>query len=113
MTWLAEMNVTFSTAALAALCNSERRLTQEWGPEVGRRVARRLLDLAAADAATLERLPWATVSTNGSGEVVVEFGDEIVVRGVIANSGDGTRSARTDDDRVVITNLDVHGSNQR
>lgn len=107
------MNVTFSSAALAALCSSVRRLARRWGPEVGRAVARRLLDLAAADVATLERLPGARVGINGTGKTTVTFGDEIVIRGVISNSRDGTRTDRMDADHMVITSLDVHGRDQR
>jgi hypothetical protein len=106
------MDVTFRSAALAALCNSERRLAQRWGPEVGRTVARRLLDLAAADAATLDRLPGTRASTDGTGETTLTFGDEIVVRGVISNSKDGANEARADADRLVIISLDVYGSDQ-
>lgn len=107
------MDLTFRTAALAALCNSERGLARRWGPERGRTVARRLLDLAAADAATLDRLPGAQVSTDGAGETVVAFGDEIVVRGVIRSSDDGTRATRADADHMMITGLDVRGSSRR
>ncbi|PZS37529.1 MAG: hypothetical protein DLM62_18695 [Pseudonocardiales bacterium] len=107
------MDLTFSSAALAAVCNSERRLTQRWGLEVGRAVARRLLDLAATDAAALDRLPGARVSINGTGETAVTFGEAIVIRGVISISTDGTCAPRSDADHMVITSLDVHGSDQR
>jgi hypothetical protein len=107
------MNLTFRSAALAALCNSERRLAQRWGPEVGRTVARRLLDLAAADTATLGRLPGARVSINGNGETTVTFGEVIVVRGVISDAMDGSRATQPDADHMVITGLDVPGRDQR
>lgn len=107
------MNVTFNDAALAALCSSERRLTQRWGSEVGRTVARRLLDLAAVNAATIDRLPGARVNKDGSGETVVTFGDAIVVRGIISNATDDSRGPRADADHMMITRLDVHGSEQR
>jgi hypothetical protein len=107
------MDVTFSSAALAVLCNSERRLTQRWGPEIGRAVARRLLDLAATDAAALDRLPGARIITNGTGETTVTFGETIVIRGVISSSTNGTRARQPDADLMVITSLDVHGSDQR
>lgn len=107
------MDVTFSSSALAALCNSERHLAQRWGPEVGRTVARRLLDLSAAEAATLGRLPGARVSTNGTGETSVAFGDDIVVRGVISHSEDGAGGARADADCMLITSLDVCGGVDR
>ena len=107
------MDVSFSSAALGVLCNSERRLTQRWGREAGRMVARRLLDLAAAEAAALDRLPGAHVSTNGTGETTITFGQAIVIRGVISNPKNAARAARTDADRIVITSLHVHGSEQR
>lgn len=107
------MDVAFSSASLAALCKTERRLARRWGPQVGRMVARRLLDLVAADAATLDRLPDARVSINGSGEATITFADEIVVRGVISNSQDGIRAAQADADHMLITSLDVHRSDQR
>lgn len=97
------MNVAFARSALAVLCNSERRLAERWGPAAGRTVARRLLELVAVDAAALDRLPRASVSTNGKGETVIEFGDEVVVRGVITAS-DGAAP-----ERILITGVDVHG----
>jgi len=111
--WLAGMNVIFSTAALATLCNSERQLSKRWGPDIGRTIARRLLDLAAAEAATLDRLPGVVVSTNRSGETAMTFGDEIVVHGFIGSLVDGDRATPTDADDIVITSLHVRGSNQR
>src|SRR5947209_8432786 len=72
------MNVSFSSAALAALCNSERRLTQRWGQETGRTIARRLLDLAAVDATALDRLPGAKIDTDGTGETTIMFGQAII-----------------------------------
>jgi len=107
------MDVTFRTAALAALCSSGKSLAQRWGPEVGRTVARRLLDLAAVDAATLDRLPGARVSMNRAGETTVAFGDEIVVRGIIDQPADGSRAARRDADQMLIISLAVHRSYQR
>ena len=105
------MDVTFSTAALAALCNSERHLTDRWGPETGRAVARRLLDMAAADTAALDRLPGAKISVNGVGEITVAFGQAIVIRGILNPSANGTRPGGGGG--IVITSLDVHGSEQR
>lgn len=107
------MDVTFSGAALAALCNSQRRLIQRWGPEVGRTVARRLLDLAAADAADVARLPGARVSIDGDGETTITFNEAIVVRGTIHNSSDGPPATRSDADCLVITSLGVRQKEQR
>lgn len=104
------MDVSFSTPALAALCNSENRLIRRWGPEVGRNVARRLLDLAAGDAADIAHLPGAVLGANGR-ETVVTFGGEVEVRGVVQNGPDGSGVA--DADRMVITGVDVIGRTQR
>lgn len=107
------MDVSFDSAELAALCNSERCLTDRWGPELGRSIARRLLDVAAADAASLDRLPGARVSVNGTGETTIAFGGAIVVRGVISKSNDGPPGARAETDSMVITGLDGHGGDER
>jgi hypothetical protein len=96
------MDVTFADASLAALCNSENNLARRWGT-TGRTVGRRLLELAASDAAALDRLPQAKVSENGMGETVIAFGTEIVIRGVIRTAGGPAG------DGIVITGLDVQG----
>ena len=98
------MDVTFRSAELAALCNSERHLADRWGVDAGRTVGRRLLELCAADVRSLHRLPRAEVSRNGQGETIIDFG-EVVVQGVI--SGDGA-----DTERIVITSLVVQGGVQ-
>ena len=90
------MDVSFGSAALAELCNSEHRLAQRWGQQAGRLVARRLLDLAAADTAAVCRLPGADVSTNGTGETTITFGQEVVIRGVISDPDDAGRPVRAD-----------------
>jgi hypothetical protein len=89
------MDVNFSSAALAELCNSEHRLARRWGRHTGRVVARRLLDLAAADAAVVCR---------GTGETTITFGQEIVIRGVIGDPGGAGR--------ILITSLHVNGGEQ-
>ncbi len=99
------MDVRFSSAALAALCNSERRLADRWGDEAGRMVGRRLVELCAADAETVLRLPGASVHHNGTGETVIDFGT-VTIRGQI--STDGTRG-----DQIVISSVDVQGSAHR
>jgi hypothetical protein len=107
MTWSAPMDVTFGSAALAALCNSEEHLTQRWGRDIGRIVGRRLLDLVAATAATLDRLPEAKVTVTGTGETTITFADVIVVRGIINAPNAGTRGTLADADHMMITGLDV------
>lgn len=99
------MDVDFQTAALAALCNSQRRLADRWGADAGRTVGRRLLEVGAADSASLRRLPRAEVTEGPRGETVIDFGD-IVIRGTI--SADGRYG-----DRIVITSLEVQGGVQR
>jgi hypothetical protein len=101
------MNVTFGDAALAALCNSERRLAQRWGAEAGRAVARRLLELAAVDAETIGLLPRARVRTDKSGETSIDFGGEVVVRGAIIDGSPKGDTVRADCRRLVITSLEV------
>lgn len=106
------MDVSFSSAALAELCNSEHRLARRWGQQAGRTVARRLLDLAAADAAAVCRLPEAHVSTNGTGETTITFGPGIVIRGFISNQDGASRPAPAGTGRILITSVYVHGSEQ-
>jgi len=99
------MDVTFSSAALAALCNSERRLAGRWGDEAGRTVGRRLVELLAADADTVLRLPGASVDHNGTGETVIDFG-AVTIRGQISTDG-------ASGDRILISSVDVQGSTHR
>jgi len=99
------MDVRFSSAALAALCNSEHRLAGRWGVEAGRAVGRRLFELCSADAENLHRLPGTTVEHDGSGETVIAFGT-VTIRGKI--SADGASG-----DRIVISRVDVQGSAHR
>lgn len=96
------MDVSFASPALAALCNSERRLARRWGVETGRTVGRRLLELAASDARTLGRLPRASVIVDVDGQTVIDFGGEVIVRGVVTTGG-------AEGDGMVITGLDVQG----
>ena len=99
------MDVRFSSAALAALCSSERRLADRWGDEAGRTVGRRLVELCAADAETVLRLPGASVHRKGNGETVVDFGT-VTIQGQISTDG-------ASGDRIVISSVDVHGSAHR
>jgi len=106
------MDVIFGSAALAALCNSEERLAQRWGPDIGKTVGRRLFDLAASAAATLDRIPEAKIVVNGIGETTITFSERIIIRGVINPSQSRTRALRADADYMVITSLDVQGSDR-
>jgi hypothetical protein len=107
------MDVTFDSAALAALCNSKQRLTRRWGQERGSVIARRLVELASVGADAIARLPRARVSSNGSGETIIDFGGEVVVRGAIISDLSDSASAPVDRrTRLVITGLDVLRSDQ-
>jgi hypothetical protein len=99
------MDVGFGSAGLAALCSSERRLADRWGPVMGRTVGRRLLDLSAATPATLERIPSATVSTDGNGETTMTFDDVIVMRGALRSIAGPARTA--DPDQYVISSIEI------
>ena len=100
------MDITFGSAALAALCNSERRLADRWGADTGRTVGRRLYELGSADPHNLDRLPRTSVSVDGHGETVIDFDGEVIVRGRLSTGG-----ARGD--CIMITSLEVQGSSQR
>ena len=99
------MDVRFSSAALAALCNSERQLADRWGDEAGRTVGRRLLELSAADVDTVPRLPGASVHHNGAVETVIAFGP-VTIRGKISTDG-------ASGECIVISSVDVQGSAYR
>lgn len=108
------MDVTFATADLAALCNSEQRLTARWGPEAGRVVARRLLDLAAVPTSAIGKLPGARMLASAAAEAAtITFGDDIVIRGVISAPDEGAPGTQAAADRIVITSVDVHESVRR
>ena len=100
------MDVTFGTAALAALCNSEHRLADRWGADAGRTVGRRLYELGSADRHNLDRLPRASVSVDGHGETIIDFDGQVIVQGRLSTNG-------TRGDCIVITSLEVQGSTQR
>jgi hypothetical protein len=98
------MDVSFDTEGLAAVCNSERRLAERWGPELGRVVGRRLLELAAVTAATLEQIPTSRVRRHRSGVTTVTFADAIVIRGRVDASG---QARGADAERFVIISVDA------
>ena len=104
------MDVTFSTRRSQCCATLSGVSPTAGDPQTGRAVARRLLDVAAADTAALDRLPGAKISVNGVGEITVTFGQAIVIRGILNPSANGTRPG---DGGIVITSLDVHGSEQR
>jgi hypothetical protein len=97
------MNVSFDSAGLSALCGSERRMADRWGPAMGRTVGRRLLDLQAATASTIGLIPTAAVVTDSRGETTITFGEVLVVRGIITVAG----GAATDSDHLLISSVDI------
>jgi hypothetical protein len=98
------MDVTFGSAELARLCNSEQLLARRFGAKIGRTIARRLWDLAAVDAATVGRLPETVVESEGSGETSLTFGGSVLVRGVVTLGGQSRAGA--DGDGMLITGVE-------
>lgn len=98
------MDVTFDSAELAHLCNSEQLLVRRFGAGVGRTVARRLWDLAAVDAAAVSRLPETVVESDGSGETRLTFGGSVLVRGVVTLGGQSRAGA--DSDGMLIASVE-------
>lgn len=74
------MAVVFGDGALAELCNSRARLDARWGGALGAEIARRLIELHAADASTVHSLPHARVETGPDDTLTVEFQHGLVVR---------------------------------
>ncbi len=100
------MDVSFASKGLAALCSSEQRMAERWGPTMGRTVGRRLLDLAAVTAATISRIPTAVVATDGKGDTTITFQDVIVMHGFISSGGTTGRGA-ADPDQFVIQSIEM------
>ena len=100
------MDVTFRTAALATLCNSQRRLADCWGADAALLVGRRLVELRSVDADQLDRLPRAEARQTRRGETIIDFDGEVIVRGVISSDGAGG-------ERIVINSVEANGSVQR
>jgi hypothetical protein len=44
------MEITFASRKLQKACQDEKSLSREWGPQLGRRVGRRLQELGAFEA---------------------------------------------------------------
>ena len=80
---------------------------------MGRRVARRLLDLSAADVDALGRLPGTRVSSISSGETTITFDEHVVLRGIISSgTAQGRRPNSADHANLVITTMGVVGSDR-
>jgi hypothetical protein len=105
------MKVTFRGPALAALCNSQRRLGERWGTTAGHVVGRRLLELAAVDADHLGALPGATVETDEAGLTTISFGS-IVIEGEITRAA-SPAMAPADADALRITRVAVEPGDER
>jgi len=98
------MDLAFGSAGLATLCNVESRMADRWGPALGRTVAKRLLDLAAATVETIERIPTATLTRDQSGAMTITFDGTIAITGRLTTRATGTP---TDPDRFVISHIEV------
>jgi hypothetical protein len=104
------VEVSFASAELATLCNSRTRLQRRWGPDGGRLVARRLAELAAADADALGQLPRAQVSEGSAGETIIIFGGgEVVFRAVVLDDPAPAHPQTNRQTRLLITGLDARG----
>jgi hypothetical protein len=101
------MDVSFDTAGLAALCNSERLMAERWGPDLGRTIGRRLLDLAASTSQAIDRIPTARVDADGLGDTTVTFAGPVVIRGRIDSSGASGNLKGDDEERFVIATVDA------
>lgn len=103
------MEVSFASAELARLCNSQARLQQRWGHDGGRLVARRLAELAAADAIAVRQLPRAQVSEGSAGKTIIAFAGDIVFDALVFEDPESVSSKTTRQTRLLITGLDVRG----
>ncbi len=101
------MDLGFASEGLAALCNAERLMVERWGPEIGRTVGSRLLDLAAATVGTIERIPDAAIELAEAGVVTIVFENAIVIRGVVTPSGGDMDGNALEADQLVISSIDV------
>ena len=98
------MDVTFSSAELAALRNSERRLADRWGLRPGARSG----DGSSSCGPPTPNgapAPWRVGRHNGTAETVIDFG-AVTIRGQITTD-------RASGDRIVISSVDVQGSTHR
>jgi hypothetical protein len=98
------MDLGFGSAGLATLCNAERLMVERWGPDAGRTVGKRLLDLAAATAWTIEQIPTAVVVRDDHGAMTITFDDVIAISGQLTAGDDG---APVDADQFVISRIRV------
>lgn len=97
------MLVSFASSELAALCNSRSALARRWGDPLADVIGRRLLDLSAMTASSIELIPGARMSPLDDGAASVDFHGEFSIEGVVRHHPDGS-------DHILITSLEVHGS---
>ena len=99
------MLMSFASSELAALCNSEVALTERWGPTLAAKIGRRLLDLSAIAAASINLIPGARVVSLNDGVAAINFSNEFSIRGILT-------TRRGASDHILITSLEVHGSDR-
>jgi hypothetical protein len=104
------MDLEFASGALAALCNSEQRLTRRWGAKGFAVVAQRLHQLGAIE--TLDEvafLPAASVQpAMGDGRIAVRLGDVHLMARVAVPAGTG-QGPETREVTLTILELDYLG----
>jgi hypothetical protein len=98
------MDLGFGSAGLATLCNAEQLMVERWGPDTGRTVGKRLLDLAAGTSRMIEQIPTATVVRDDDGSMTITFDDAIAISGQLTTGGD---DAPFDADQFVISRIRV------
>jgi hypothetical protein len=106
------MIVSFGSAELAALCNSKEALSRRWGQKHATAIARRLCDLSAATADTVDHIPFCTFAVDGRDEVSITFGGSVVVRGVLHRGLAAGSGTTPNEDHILITSLDIHESDR-
>lgn len=101
------MDVVFASAGLAAVCNSKAALAEQWGPELGGLVGRRLLDLAAVDATNIERLPGAEVENAPKGQTRIRFAGAFVIKGAIRSTVRSKHATGVDAHTFLISDIEI------
>lgn len=99
------MLVSFGSAELAALCNSETALAQRWGRSLAAKIGQRLLDLSAITAVSIDLIPGTRMTPLDDGAAAIDFSGEFSIRGVV-------RPRPGASDHILITSLEVHGSDR-
>jgi hypothetical protein len=100
--------VSFASPDLAKLCNSREHLARLWGADIADAVGRRLCDLAAADAATLEQLPGVAVELATGGRITLTVAHRIVLQGRLHTVAPTAHQA--DVEHILIDSVAIYGS---